>query len=116
MSELLSKYISPDPEAKVVVLFGGNPHKRDFVVRDLSTISGLSVYGTLSEEDGYEQIKALPKTDLVLIGGRYLEEQRIRIRAWVKAHLPGVQVTEPGIHYPYETEIIREKVRQLISQ
>ena len=39
--------------------------------------------------------------DLVLIGGRYSEEQRVRIRAHVRANLPGASLTEPGHDYPY---------------
>lgn len=113
--ELLTEYISPASDAKVLVLFGGNPHRRDEVIRQMMTIPNVSIYGTLSEEEGMEKLKNLPKVDLVLIGGRYSEEQRLRIRAFVKSNLPQTPITEPGHDYPYENTAILNHVRQKLK-
>jgi hypothetical protein len=111
---MLTEHLSTNTNAPVVVLFGGNPLRRHEVILSLQTIGDITIYGTLSEEEGIAKINALPKVDLVLIGGRYTEEQRKRIRAYVKNYLPNTNITEPGIDYPYETDIIKSHVAQLL--
>jgi hypothetical protein len=111
---LLSEYISPDTAAKTLVLFGGSEIRRDEVVRHLSAVQGLTIYGTLSEEEGMAKIQALPRVDIVLIGGRYTEAQRERIRAWVASELPAAQLTEPGVDYPYAHDEIFRRIQELV--
>lgn len=108
---LTSERISTNTEAPVIVLFGGNPFRRDEVIKSVLSIGDLTIYGTLSEEEGLTKIKSLPRVDLVLIGGRYSDEQRIRIRKFVKEELPNTKVTEPGVEYRYETEKINNDIR-----
>jgi hypothetical protein len=108
---LTSEYISTNAGAPVIILFGGNPFRRDEVINHLKHLGDLSIYGTLSEEEGMEKIRSLPKVDLVLIGGRYSDEQRMRIRKFVTAHLPQTKMSEPGVDYPYETEAINDDIR-----
>jgi hypothetical protein len=114
-NELLSEYVTPAANAKVVVLFGGNPNRRDEVIRVLMPLKTLSIYGTLSEEDGMRKIAELKQVDLVLIGGRYSDEQRIRIRSIVNAKLPNAKITEPGYDYPYSNDGILEDVRSKLQ-
>jgi len=112
---MISELVSENNNAKVIVMFGGDPVKREQVIQELSTIGDISIYGTLSEEEGYAKIKSLKKIDLVLIGGRYNNEQRIRIRAFMKEHLPLLPLTEPGIDYEYSNDIIFQHVKSLIE-
>lgn len=112
---LLTEYIAPVADARVLVLFGGNPHRRDEVIRQMMTLPGVSIYGTLSEEEGIRKLKTLPRVDLVLIGGRYTDEQRVRIRDYVKTNLPGTPVTEPGYDYPYANDAILNDVKQKLK-
>lgn len=114
-NNMVSEMVSKNPNAKVLVMFGGNPLKRAEVIQELSSIGDISIYGTLSEEEGYAKIKSLPKVDLVLIGGRYEDVQRLRIRQFMKEHLPQVPLTEPGIDYAYKNEVIWHKVKSLLA-
>lgn len=114
-NELLSEYISPDANPKFVVLFGGNPNRRDEVIRLLKPLKTVTIYGALSEEDGMRKISDLEKVDLVLIGGRYSDEQRIRIRSMVKTNLPTAKITEPGYDYPYSNEEILNDVKSKLQ-
>ena len=108
---LTSEYISNNAAAPIIVLFGGNPFKRDEVINHLKQLGDITVYGTLSEEEGIKKITTLPKVDLVIIGGRYSAEQRIRIRKFVAENLPQTKMSEPGVDYPYETEAINNDIR-----
>jgi hypothetical protein len=109
-NDLLSEYVSPAENAKVVVLFGGNPNRLDEVIRLLMQLNTLTIYGSLSEEDGMRKIKELKKVDLILIGGKYSNEQRMSIRSFVKAKLPNTKITEPGYDYPYSNDGILNDV------
>ena len=53
--------------------------------------------GVLSEEEGLSKAKdgSIAKLDGIVIGTKYSEEQRERIRA----ALPGIPTCEPGIHF-----------------
>lgn len=108
---LVSEYISNDIAAPVVVLFGGNPLRRDEVIGHLKQLGDITIYGTLSEEEGLAKIQSLPKVDLVLIGGRYSAEQRRRIRKFVAENRPITKISEPGVEFPYETEAINRDIR-----
>lgn len=112
---MLEEFISPDPHARVLVLFGGNPHRRDAVIRHLSSMGSISIYGSLSEEEGYALIDRLPKVDLILIGGRYDEAQRKRILAFAAHRNPFIPVTQPGIDYPYTEENIYQQVKKILQ-
>lgn len=114
-NQLLSEHISPVASAKVIVLFGGNPYRRDEVVKLLMPMESVSIYGTLSEEDGMNKLKELKKVDLVLIGGRYSDEQRVRIRSFVKSNMPSTKTTEPGYDYPYDNSEILKHVKEKLN-
>lgn len=107
---LTTESISNNPNAAVIVLFGGNPYRRDEVIHHLKTLGDFSIYGTLSEEEGLEKITTLPKVDLVLIGGRYSHEQRLRIKRFVSEQLPNTKVSEPGVEYPYDNIAIHTDI------
>jgi hypothetical protein len=106
-TKLRSEFIHKDANAPVMVIFGGNAEMRDHVVGMLSDFNKVTVYATLSEEEGMSRLKTLPKVNFVLIGGRYDEEQRIRIRKYVKENIPGTFTSEPGIDYPYGDEGVK---------
>ena len=108
---LTIEYVSTNANAPVIVLFGGNPVRRDEVINHLKHIGDISIYGTLSEEEGIEKIRLLPKVDLVLIGGRYSHEQRIRIKKFVAEDSLQTKISEPGVDYPYETKAINNDIR-----
>jgi hypothetical protein len=116
MTALLSEIHAASPGAPVMVLFGGNPAMRHQVLSAIQALGGITAYGTLSEDEGMERLRTLPKVDLVLIGGRYTEEQRVRIRAYVREHLPGTALTEPGIEYPYEHGAVTQDIRRKLSR
>ncbi len=116
MENLLDKHISSSPSAKVMVLFGGSPYRRDQVIRNLRTIENLSIIGALSEEDGVDLLKNLPQVDIVLIGGRYDAHQRQRIKTHLDRNLPAVELTQPGLEYPYEDDLIYQKIKALVEQ
>ena len=111
-TELVEAIIGTD-KAPVVVLFGGNPYRRDEVVRLLATLGDITIYGTLGEEEGMAKIEELNrKVDVVLIGGQYSIEQRNRIKLWVAENMSGVPVTQPGFEYPYSNPHILKDVKE----
>jgi hypothetical protein len=99
--------------AKKIVIFGGSPYRRHEIVELLSPIENLSIYATLSEEEGMTKIEELDNVDIVLIGGRYSEEQRFRIRKYVQENHPKAEITEPGYTYAYSNPLIFENVKVL---
>jgi hypothetical protein len=115
MQTLLSQIISAQPGAPVVVLFGGNPYRREQVLRLLQSLGGITAYGTLSEAEGLQKIRSLPALDLVLIGGRYTGEQRVRIRQAVREQYPELPFSEPGWEYPYEDGAVVRDIRQKLG-
>ena len=108
---LLSEIISSNPQAPVLVIFGGNPHRRHEVLTMLKPLGDITMYGTLSEAEGLMKLQALPRVDLVLIGGRYDASQRKRIKSFVEKELPNTRVTQPGYDYPYENEVIQRDIK-----
>lgn len=114
--ELIREYIAPHANAPVVVLFGGSPERMNEVVSILrDALKTVTAIGNFSEEEGLERLGTLKKVDLVLIGGRYSEQQRIRIRNYVKNHFPGVSTTEPGYQYPYDNAEILKDIRAKLN-
>ncbi len=113
---LIREYIFLEETAPVIVLFGGNPERMNEVVllikNNLKTVTAI---GSFSEEEGLQRLTTLKKVDLILIGGRYSEEQRIRIRNYLKEHFPGVVTTEPGYQYPYANAEILKDIRSKIN-
>lgn len=112
---LIREYIASEKNAHVMVLFGGNPERMNEVVSMIrDSLKTVTAIGNFSEEEGLKKLSTLKKVDLVLIGGRYSEEQRIRIRAYLKEHFPGVATTEPGYQYPYDNaEILKDIKKKL---
>ncbi|GAA4354033.1 hypothetical protein GCM10023185_15290 [Hymenobacter saemangeumensis] len=106
---------TPARSTAVIVLFGGNPHRRQEVMQLLAALGPFTVFGSLSEAEGMELLRTLPAVDLVLIGGRYSEEQRQRIRAYVHDKLPRAKISEPGHAYPYENSAIAADVARKIG-
>lgn len=113
---LIREYISADNNAPVMVLFGGSPDRMNEVVTMIrDSLKKVTAIGNFSEEEGLERLKKMKKVDLVLIGGRYTEAQRIRIRKYVEQHFPGVATTEPGYQYPYDNAKIIEDIKKKLS-
>ena len=109
---LIREYIASETNAPVMVLFGGNPERMNEVVSMLrDRLKTVTAIGNFSEEEGLNKLSKLEKVDLVLIGGRYSEEQRIRIRTYLKEHFPGVATTEPGYQYPYDNAEIMADIK-----
>lgn len=115
MNTLKTEFIAEKAGAPIVVLFGGNPYRRHEVISLIETLGGVTVYGTLNEAEGMSKIQALSKVDLVLIGGRYSEDQRQRIRGYVKENLPTTQITEPGFDYPYSNTSIENAIKEKLG-
>jgi hypothetical protein len=111
-TKLKSQFIHNHPDAPVMLIFGGNPNMRDHVVGMLEEFNKVTVFAALSEEEGMQRLRSLPKVHFVLIGGRYNEAQRIRIRTYVKDHLPGTFISEPGIDYPYGDEGVKNDLQK----
>ena len=114
-TKLKSEFIHKDPNAPIMVVFGGNVEMRDQVVRMLEEFNKVTVYATLSEEEGLNRLKTLPKVNFVLIGGRYNDEQRIRIRTYVKENLPGAFTSEPGLDYPYGDDGVKKDLTHKLN-
>jgi hypothetical protein len=106
-AQLRSEFIHANAGAPVMVIFGGNPQMRDHVVGMLAEFNRVTVYAALSEEEGINFLRTLPEVHFVLIGGRYSEEQRVRIRKFVRENLPHAFTSEPGIDYPYGDEGVK---------
>jgi hypothetical protein len=115
MTSLTSEIRGPEG-APVMVLFGGNPHRRHEVLESIRAIGGITAYGALSEEEGMSLLATLPSVQLVLIGGRYSDEQRARIRAHVRRAMPSTQLTEPGVDYPYDNAMIEADIRARLGR
>jgi organic radical activating enzyme len=113
-NNLFTEFISADADARTVLLFGGNPERRHEIIELLQPLKNVSVHGALSEEEGMELLQMLPKVDVVLIGGRYTDEQRIRIRSFIFKNYPEIRITEPGVDYPYSNDTIFTHIQYLI--
>lgn len=107
---MLSEIISPNPMAAVMIIFGGSPNRRHDVLNLIKTIDNITAYGVLSFEEGMQKLRSLKSIQLVLIGGRYDEAQRIAIKEYIADNLPGTLITEPGLEYPYNDENIKEDI------
>ena len=115
MKSLTSEVIG-SPYSPVVILSGGNPRRRAEIINLLSSLGDITVYGTLNEEEGIAKIKSLnKKVDLVVIGGGYTDDERIRIRDWISKNKPGVQITQPGFDYPYSNHHILKAVKEKVG-
>jgi hypothetical protein len=113
-NNIFTEYVSTDANAKTLLLFGGNVERRHEIISLLKPLTNLSVYGALSEEEGMEMLQQLTKVDLVLIGGRYSDEQRIRIRTFLQNNYPATKLTEPGIDYNYSNEAIFKTIQNML--
>ena len=110
---LIREYIASETNAPVMVIFGGNPERMNEVVSMIrDSLKTVTAIGNFSEDEGLSKLSTLEKVDLVLIGGRYSEEQRVRIRSYLKRHFPGVATTEPGYQYPYDNAEILEDIKK----
>lgn len=85
--------VHADTGAKTVIVFGGNPDMLAGVVAMLSP--WYTVHGVLSEEEGLAKCREGLTPDAAVIGTKYAEDQRERIRA----ALPSTVTCEPGIHF-----------------
>lgn len=113
---LIREYVAPFENAPVMVLFGGNPERMNEVVSMIrDSLKTVTAIGAFSEEEGLKKLGTLKKVDLVLIGGRYSDEQRIRIQNYLKEHFPGVVTTEPGHQYAYVNTDILNDIRDKLG-
>ena len=113
---LIREYIASEINAPVMVLFGGNPERMNEVVSMIrDSLKTVTAIGNFSEEEGLKKLSTLKKVDLVLIGGRYSEGERMRIRNYLKEHFPGVATTEPGYQYPYDNAEILKDIRSKLK-
>ena len=116
MNTLIDHIAPRSTTAPVMVLFGGDPHRRDEVLRHLSTLGDLGAYGALSEEEGYALLEQhTDRVKLVLIGGRYTAEQRVRIKAWCRERFPSMAFTEPGVDHAYDHELTKAAVKRILG-
>lgn len=90
--------------------------RRDKVIELLQEINNLTIYGTISESEGIDKIRALERVDFVLIGGRYTTSQRVRIKQFIHDGFPHIKITEPGIDYPYSELSIFNEISRLVLQ
>lgn len=107
--------LDSNPNAPAMVIFGGSPHRMNEVISLIKQVGKITAYGAFSEEEGIELLKAHPKLQLVLIGGRYTGEQRLRIRNYISTHLPNVKLTEPGHDYPYDNKFILQNIKEKLG-
>jgi len=104
------------PQAPVVVLFGGSPYRRHEVIKQIAQLGDVTVYGTLSEQEGIAKIEELDrKVDIVLIGGRYDTDQRQRIKHWLEKNLPKANLSQPGVDFPYSDEAIVNDIKSKLK-
>jgi hypothetical protein len=113
---LLTGRVLDNAQAKKIVIFGGSPQRRHEIVTLLLPIENLSIYATLSEAEGMKKMEELGNVDIILIGGRYSDEERNRIRKYVHQNLPNANITEPGLHYAYSNDLIFEKIKVLTEK
>ncbi len=107
---ILIEQITGTKDAPTVLLFGGSPLRRLEILKLITTLGNISIIGTLSEEEGIETLKDTQKIDLVLIGGAYTQEQRIRIKSFLADHDRYIKITEPGVEYTYSNQNIKEAI------
>jgi hypothetical protein len=94
-----------------IVLFGGSKVRKQEIIDLIHSIdTQIEVFGALSEEEGMLLLQSLPKIDIVLIGGRYTKEQRVRIIDYIQAYLPTTIITQPGFDYTYSNENIKQQI------
>lgn len=113
--ESVTHYPAKQEKAPTILVFGGNPQRRAEVVSLLKTASDLNIYAALSESSGLETLDQLVDLDLVLIGGRYDQDQRNRIREKLAQRFPLANISEPGFDYPYSNERILTDVQSKIK-
>ncbi|MBC7934149.1 MAG: hypothetical protein H7Y86_02140 [Rhizobacter sp.] len=114
---MLSEIVSPNPEAPVMVIFGGSPIRRAEVLNLIKSIDAdITAYGVLSQEEGLQLLQSLPLVSLVLIGGRYTEDQRFAIKQFIADKLPHTAVTEPGWAYTYNDENIKKDLTKKLAE
>ncbi len=107
---ILIEQITGTKDAPTVLLFGGSPLRRLEIIKLITTLGNISIIGTLSEEEGIETLRKIQKIDLVLIGGAYSEEQRIRIKDFIADHDKHIKITEPGVEYVYSNQNIADAI------
>ena len=112
---LIDKVVSENPDAPVIVLFGGDEVRRHEVISHISQIGDLTVYGTLSKKDGIQKIAELLKVDVVLIGGRYTKQQREAIRTQLNELQVNVKISEPGYRYEYSNAAIKKDISDKLN-
>lgn len=116
MKNLIDRIEPKSANAPVMVMFGGNAHRRDEVLRALATLGDFGAYGALSEDEGYALLQQhKDRVKLVLIGGRYSAEERVRIKAWCRERFPHMAFTEPGVDYAYVNELTKAAVKCILG-
>lgn len=113
--EFLKEIVSSFEKAPVIIILSSTPFRCDQLIKLVRTIGELTVFGTLSEDEGIEKIKNTPTVDLVLISSRYTEGQRKRIHSFISENKPTIKLTEPGWDYPYKEETILSDIREKLG-
>ena len=95
-----------------LLIFGGSSARMNKVKSYLSQIENIEITEVFNEEDGIKKLELSDKNlfDLILIGGRYTNEQRDRI----KLSANKTPITQPGIDYPYSDENIYLHINKLL--
>lgn len=114
-TNLKYEHLSKNQSAKILVVFGGSEVRRDDIIKLLLPIENLTIYGTLSEQEGLAKIVELGTVDMVLIGGRYTERQRTTLKGFISTNYPTAYITEPGFDYPYSNETIFNEINKLTN-
>ncbi len=113
--KLFKELISTNTNAPVILLFGGDPGRRHSVIQIISEIGDLTIYGALSETEGIQLLRERDKVDIVLIGGAYTSEQRVRIKNFIRDHDENIKITEPGVEYRYSDEGIQKDIAKKLG-
>ncbi|WP_350284759.1 hypothetical protein [uncultured Croceitalea sp.] len=113
--ELYKELISKKSTAPKILLFGGHPTRRHSVIQIISKVGDVTVYGALSEAEGIQMLREKDEIDVVLIGGAYTQEQRVRIKAFIEDHDRTIKITEPGVEYRYSNENIQKDIAKKLG-
>ena len=115
METLVREVVDSNPNAPVMVIFGGNPYRMNEVISLIKHVGGITAYGAFSTTEGLELLQKTPQAKLALIGGRYNNTEREQIRHFVATRMQGTKVTEPGYDYPYENTHILNDIKHKLG-
>jgi hypothetical protein len=113
-SPKLSKSVqSPKDNAPLVLVLGRTSSRMHEVMVLIQDAGGISATGCFTEAELIHLLKSSGRVSGVLLGGGVTEPERKRIRQFLAAAMPHVQLSEPGIHYPYSDANILADLRRI---